>query len=428
MAIPDWLSIQEISRLWGEETGHDPSAFQKDLREWFAEFVKEPPTSRQLMPGVTFDTIIANRLLGMLGARYLERKTFEAYCEDRGHSKPRFWFAGWEAERDPSGASLEQPQQELTERPVAASAQVAELKLQLEAADRRDSVNYRDSHTNSQPLRQTTARQKRRSREILVAGLVVPLVALLLWGAESLIQLTASQREIARLSAAVEASDAVIAKLHDELVIVRQAVESAQQITSAGTREQLDAALASAIDAEKSAARAQAKTMRLRAENTRLTDEFTRTKAIFDFLDSGATKNPGQKQDAEVVEARPEIEEILAATKISSDFLTSETGALRDTVSSDDLLLKPMRHVGREVVVTGSVVWLLRRYWLQSDSGSMNMLIDVKGLQADDRNKLKDAVVQIEFFAQARARITGTVERQGSEDYRLAATELVLVE
>ncbi len=79
MAIPDWLSIQEISRLWGEETGHDPSAFQKDLREWFAEFVKEPLTSRQLVPGVNFDTIIANRLLGMLGARYLERKTFEAY-------------------------------------------------------------------------------------------------------------------------------------------------------------------------------------------------------------------------------------------------------------------------------------------------------------------------------------------------------------
>ncbi len=94
MAIPDWLSIQEISRLWGEETGHDPSAFQRDLREWFAEFVKEPPTSRQLVPGVNFDTIIANRLLGMLGAHHLERRTFEAYCEERGHSQPRFWFAG----------------------------------------------------------------------------------------------------------------------------------------------------------------------------------------------------------------------------------------------------------------------------------------------------------------------------------------------
>jgi hypothetical protein len=426
MTTPDWLSIQKISRLWGEETGHDTSTLQEDLEEWFAEFVKEPPTSRQLVPGVNFDTIIANRLLGMLGARYLERRTFKAYCEERGHSKPRFWFADREVERDSTGPSLKQPQQELTKR--VASAEAGEHKAQLEAAQRRSLGNHRNPQTNRQPLQQGTTRQKPHGKAILVAGLVVPLVALLLWGAESLIQLTASQREIARLSAAVEASDAVIAKLHDELVIVRQAVESAQQITSAGTREQLDAALASAIDAEKSAARAQAKTMRLRAENTRLTDEFTWTKAIFDILDSGATKNPGQKQDAEVVEARPEIEEILAATKISSDFLTSETGALRDTVSSDDLLLKPMRHVGREVVVTGSVVWLLRRYWLQSDSGHMNMLIDVKGLQADDRNKLKDAVVQIEFLAQARARITGTVERQGSETYHIAATEMVLVE
>ncbi len=448
MAIPDWLSIQEISRRWGEETGHDLSAFQKDLEEWFAVFVKEPPTSRQLMPGVTFDTIIANRLLGMLGARYLERRTFEAYCEERGHSKPRFWFTDWEAERESTGSSLEQPQQELTERPVAASAQVAELKVQLEAAERRDSVNYRDSHTNSQPLRQTTARQKRRGRVILVVGLAVPLVALLILGTVTMIQfaakgpippsaetadtmagpgsadgglppvqpetaalslvpatgkldlgggvpladeqdLTAAQGRIARLSAAVEASDSVIAKLHDELVILRQAVESARQTTpaetSARTREQLYAALAH-------------------------------------------QKDPDRTQDVEDVEAAPEFEEILTAAKISSDPVTSETNAPRDMVSPDDLLLEPNHHVGHQVMVTGSVIWLLRRYWLQSDSGHLRMLIDVKGLQIDDRNKLKDAVVQIEFLAQARARITGTVERQGSENYHLAATQLVLFE
>ncbi len=370
---------------------------------------------------------------------------------------------------------MEQPQQELTERPAVASAEAAEHKVQLEAAERWDSVNYRDSQTNSQPLRQTTARQKRRGRAILVAGLAVPLVALLLWGAQTLIQLAAAQREMARLSAAVEASDSVIAKLHDEAVIVRQAVESARQTTpaetSAGTGKQLDAALASAIDAEKSTARAQAETMHLRGENTRLTDELTRTKGIVDILREvrqqaeaevvrlreelaarqqeaaatqaptglGATapsdhipvadqKDPDQTQDAEDVEAAPEIEEILTAAEFSSDPVTSETNAPRYIVSPDDLLLEPGHHVGREVVVTGSVVWLLRRYWLQSDSGHMSMLIDVKGLQSDDRNKLKDAVVQIEFLAQVRARITGRIERQGSENHRLAATELVLVE
>ena len=466
MAIPDWLNIQEISRLWGEETGQDPSAFQNDLEEWFAEFVKEPPTSRQLVPGVDFDTIIANRLLGMLGAGYLERRTFEAYCKDRGHSKPCFWLTDWEAERESTRSSLEQPQQDLIKKAAVASAEAAELKAQLEAAQRRNSLNYRDPQRNIQPLQQVTTRQIRRGKAILVAGLAVPLVALLLWGAATLFQLATAQREIARLSAAVEASDSVIAKLHDELVIVRQAVESARQTTpaetSARTREQLDAALASAIDAEKSAARAQAETMRLREDNARPTDEPTRMKAIVDEAEvarlteelaarqrdtvatqpptgSGATvpsdqnpvadqKDPDQTQDAEGGEAAPEFDESLTATKVTSDPVTSETKAPRDIVSPDDLLLEPGHHVGREVVVTGSVVWLLRRYWLQSESGHMSMLIDVKGLQADDRNKLKHAVVQIEVLAQARARITGTVERQGSENYRLAATDLVLVE
>ncbi len=37
MAIQVWLSIAEISRLWGEETGLDASAFKKELEEWFAD-------------------------------------------------------------------------------------------------------------------------------------------------------------------------------------------------------------------------------------------------------------------------------------------------------------------------------------------------------------------------------------------------------
>jgi hypothetical protein len=502
MAIPDWLNIQEISRLWGEETGQAPTAFQNDLEEWFAEFVKEPPTSRQLVPGVKFDTIIANRLLGMLGARHLERRTFEAYCEERGHSKPRFWFTDWEAERESTGSSLEQSQQELIKKAALASAEAAELKAQLEAAQRRSSVNYNDPQTNRQSLQQVTARQKRRGRVILVAGLAVPLVALLILGTVTMIQFAAKgaippsaetadtmagpgpadgglppvQPETAALSLVPATGKLDLGggvPLADEQdltaaqgLILRQAVESARQTTpaetSARTREQLYAALASAIDAEKSTTRAQADTMRLRGGNTRPTDEFTRTKAIADEADAvrlteelaarqqdvvatqaptglmatapsdhlpvADQKDPDRTQNVEDVETAPEFEEILTAAKISSDPVTSETNAPRDMVSPDDLLLEPNHHVGHQVMVTGSVIWLLRRYWLQSDSGHLRMLIDVKGLQIDDRNKLKDAVVQIEFLAQARARITGTVERQGSENYHLAATQLVLFE
>jgi hypothetical protein len=124
---------------------------------------------------------------------------------------------------------------------------------------------------------------------------------------------------------------------------------------------------------------------------------------------------------------RVSIEEILISAEVLSGPVVSKLAAL-DKVSPGDLLFTPDHYVGHQVMVTGSVIWLLRRYWLQSDSGQLRMLIDVERLQSDDRNKLKNAVVQIEFLAQVRARITGTIERQGSENYRLAAVELVFVE
>jgi colicin import membrane protein len=92
MGKPDWLSIDEITRLWSEETGREAAAFQKDLESWFNDFVKQHPSSPSLMSGENAGA--TNRLMGMLGARYLEKTTFETYCENRGHPKPRFWFDG----------------------------------------------------------------------------------------------------------------------------------------------------------------------------------------------------------------------------------------------------------------------------------------------------------------------------------------------
>ena len=126
-----------------------------------------------------------------------------------------------------------------------------------------------------------------------------------------------------------------------------------------------------------------------------------------------------------------EIEEVLTSAEMPAAASTPATAAAADaadTVSPDDLLLEPRHHFGSEVVVTGSVVWLLRRYWLQSESGTKSLLIDVAGLQSDVQARLRDSVAKIEFLAQVKARITGTIERQGSEAYRLAATELVFVE
>lgn len=90
MAKPNWLSIEEIARLWGEEKQLDASAIRQDLEKWFAEFVEQPAAALSCATDKNTDN--TNRLMGVLGSRYLEKRTFEIYCKDRGKSMPCFWF------------------------------------------------------------------------------------------------------------------------------------------------------------------------------------------------------------------------------------------------------------------------------------------------------------------------------------------------
>ena len=79
-------------------------------------------------------------------------------------------------------------------------------------------------------------------------------------------------------------------------------------------------------------------------------------------------------------------------------------------------------------MVTGSVVWLLWRYRLQSNSGSDSMVVDVEGLQPAAQQELEQAIDRVGILGEVQARIRGTVVRKDEESYRLAASELVLVE
>ena len=644
MAKPDWLSIEDISRLWSEETGLDASALQKDLENWFAEFVEEPLISRRFVPSVDVDTITANRLMGKFGVRYLETKTFETYCEERGLRKPGFWFGGGDgdsrrdrpshlesgrsppeatsprsgvkpsyereeigpelaacgvhkASRESTETSAEQNQQELIERAAAAAVKARQLRARLEAAvqkiadlsanieanrapsvaeaipsdpdlpeaityepsaslesEGRAAISGRSPTTNGQQLRQTPTRQRRRGRAILVAGLAVSLVALMALGAGTAIHLTgnmplplptkmadpiigqdsatsgdpadrltsvtlagripqetapapleaetgklepggedfellsgpqasgiadpmaiekqlaAAQREIVSLSAVVEASALArteAARLHGENVrltnelakakaivaIWRQIQQQTEDLTEARQQDLKQALAASSAqvaalqreleeahrriaDLAQAVGSAEDEAVTLREElaarqqDAATTESPTGPRARVPSNQDPAADQPDSDllTDAEDLEAAPEIEEILTASEIPSDPGTTETDALKDSVSLEDLLLEPAEYVGREVVVTGPVVWLLRRYWLQLDSADRSMLLDVEGLHSDVRNKLEDAVVEIEFLAQVRARIRGIVEREGAADYRLAASKLVLVD
>ena len=100
MSNQDWLSLTEIARLWSDETGESSETLERDLDAWFSEFVVREPSQQPGSPGRDGDT--TNLLMGMLGGRHLQRETFAIYCEEKGHAKPRFWFAGGTEDREPA--------------------------------------------------------------------------------------------------------------------------------------------------------------------------------------------------------------------------------------------------------------------------------------------------------------------------------------
>lgn len=484
MAQPDWLKIDDISRLWNEETGLDASSLQTDLESWFAEFTRESSIARQLLPDAPFDTIVANRLLGMLGARYLERRTFELYCEERGHPKPRFWSVGPDAERAPADLAGARSRHQANEATARAESRGRARPAQLEAARQRraasgaqDLANRRSSSATQTSRRRGTGRR----RAVLAAGMAVLLVALLAWGTETLLRRAGNEpipqasetalapsdpapaggsghtlelgsgQAVATEDKAAETEDEAArlreenALLMDQLAKARAAVESLrearQQADLTGETTPQDpgpAATASSgqlavLEAELVSARRQIADLKQVLEEAARQRETTvvqppeapRTFARTDPASAGDQADP---ERVESIDYGAEIAEVLTGAELPSDPVTTQTVALFDVVSADDLLFQPGHYADRQVVVTGSVVWLLRRYWLRSDSGQESMMIDVDGLQPNKRSDLEDAVVNIETLAQVRARITGTIEKRGSGSYRLAASELMLLE
>ncbi|MDX1575123.1 MAG: hypothetical protein R3285_02950, partial [Kiloniellales bacterium] len=71
MSSRDWLSLAEIARLWSAECGESAEDLERDLDAWFSEYVAREPSQQLVASGHNGDN--TNRLMGMLGGRYLER-------------------------------------------------------------------------------------------------------------------------------------------------------------------------------------------------------------------------------------------------------------------------------------------------------------------------------------------------------------------
>ncbi len=122
--IPEWLSLQDIARAWSEETGESAEALEGNFREWFKEFLVRNAYGEAGDDGIPAE---------MLEGRQIWRETFETFCEERGHAKPRFWFPN-----APTGQTAARPAQVPEHAPihfVAADEAASEDETATQAPD-----------------------------------------------------------------------------------------------------------------------------------------------------------------------------------------------------------------------------------------------------------------------------------------------------
>jgi hypothetical protein len=113
------------------------------------------------------------------------------------------------------------------------------------------------------------------------------------------------------------------------------------------------------------------------------------------------------------------------APEVSGPVPGKSTGQVQEV---DDLIRRPDFYQGRHVLVTGSVVRVLQRYRLRSESGLETIPLGVHGLQPADRAELEAAVESAGPLGVVLARIAGQVERRTPAGFRLVASRVVLLE
>ncbi|HXH86865.1 MAG TPA: hypothetical protein VNI35_08545, partial [Nitrospira sp.] len=123
------------------------------------------------------------------------------------------------------------------------------------------------------------------------------------------------------------------------------------------------------------------------------------------------------------------VESEVATTKIEALTATSTSvtpkGLMPDV---NDLIFQPHNYLGRQVVVTGSVVDLFWDYRLKAETGQNSIVINVARLSPANRAELAAAIDGAGFLGQVHARIKGRVEHQTLATYELVATELTLID
>ncbi len=100
---------------------------------------------------------------------------------------------------------------------------------------------------------------------------------------------------------------------------------------------------------------------------------------------------------------------------------------MTDTVEVDELVQRPGRLNGQEVVVTGMVVRMLGAYRLQSGSQQKTIVLDVGQARCADQIALEQGLAKAGFGNSVRVQARGEVE-QSLTTSRLLAADLIVLE
>ena len=98
-----------------------------------------------------------------------------------------------------------------------------------------------------------------------------------------------------------------------------------------------------------------------------------------------------------------------------------------DTIAVDELVQRPGRFNGQEVVVTGTVIRMLGAYRLQSGSEQKTIVLDVGQARRADQIALEQGLAKAGFGNSVRVQARGEVE-QSLTTSRLLAADLIVLE
>lgn len=202
MSVRYWLSIDEIAQLWSAETGEQVDALRRDLEDWFDEYLKRPkePGAQESVE----DDDNTNLLMGLLGSRHLQKKTFETYLKERGRPTPAFWFSG-----QATGDVL---------RPIAPPAQPP-------AREARETWETRETREARQPA-EAPAAFRRISRNRPETQARAPSKDTL----DLAQQLAAAQQRIVRLDADLEAAGRDREEQDERLLATRRELDALRRL------------------------------------------------------------------------------------------------------------------------------------------------------------------------------------------------------